>query len=205
MFVTIKMRSFYKLKFFGEIVWFVIFALFIGLQGCSSGNDSKQKTGHVPKKQISPEQVVVHNATAEQILQRVNNSDAQVIMLNVWATWCQPCKEEFPDLMRLRYYYEEQGLDLMLVSGDFPDQLSAVKKFLADQGVTFPTYIKTGKDMAFINTLNPDWSGALPATWIFDSAGNMQEFWQGKTSFDRMEQSILKVLNKNFSGREDNE
>jgi len=203
--VTIKTPLFDQLKFSGRILLFAIFGLFLGLQGCSSRNDSQQKTGHIPQKQISPDQVVVRKATAEQILQKVNNSDAQVVMLNVWATWCQPCKEEFPDLMKLRYYYKEQGLELMLVSGDFPDQLPAVKKFLSEQGVTFPTYIKTGKDMAFINTLNPDWSGALPATWIFDSMGNLQDFWQGKANFSRMEKSILKVLNTNFTGGEVNE
>lgn len=203
--MTTKILRFSTLKFSGRIFLFAVLASLLGLQGCSSENNSKQQSDYIPQKQISPDQVVVKNTTAEQILQKVSNSDAKVIMLNVWATWCQPCKEEFPDIMKLQHYYKEQGLDLLLVSGDFQDQLPAVKNFLAEHSVTFPTYIKTGKDMAFINTLNPDWSGALPATWIFDSSGNLREFWQGKASFDRMEKSVLKVLNQNFTGEEDNE
>lgn len=142
---------------------------------------------------------VIH-ASASQILDVVKNSDGQAIMMNVWATWCTPCREEFPDMMKLYQYYHPQGLKLILVSGDFPDKMTQVKQFLAEQGVTFKTYIKTGKDMEFINTLNPDWSGALPATWIFNKQGQLHEFWQGKADFEKMEKSVLEVLNENQTG-----
>ncbi len=196
-----KSQNVYFSDYLGNYLKYGIIALLLILQTCSTENSPQQQVDLSRQKSISPEQISVVKTSANQVLELVKNSNAKVVMLNVWATWCQPCKEEFPDMMKLRHFYKAQGLDLILVSGDFPDQLPAVKKFLAKQGVDFPTYIKTDKDMKFINTLNPDWSGALPATWIFDGSGHLYEFWQGKASFDRMEKSVLEVLNQNAAGR----
>lgn len=133
-------------------------------------------------------------ASAADLLERVRAGDARATVLNVWATWCGPCREEFPDLLRLREAHRARGLDLVLVTGDFDDQLDEARAFLATHGVAFETYIKTGRDMEFINTLNPDWSGALPATFVFDGDGRMRDFWEGKASYGEMERRVLPVL-----------
>ncbi|HYM81181.1 MAG TPA: TlpA disulfide reductase family protein, partial [Candidatus Limnocylindria bacterium] len=96
---------------------------------------------------------------------------AEVVLVNIWATWCAPCREEFPDLMRLNERYRDRGLRLILVSADFEDQLPLARRFLAKQGVDFPSYLKTGDDMRFINAMDSRWTGALPATLIYDGRG----------------------------------
>jgi thiol-disulfide isomerase/thioredoxin len=133
-------------------------------------------------------------ASAEALLAHVRAAGARTVVLNVWATWCGPCREEFPDLLRLRETYRERGLELVLVTGDFEDKLSEVREFLASHGVDFTTYVKTGRDMEFINTLSPDWSGALPATFVFDGDGRRRDFWEGKASYADMERRVLPVL-----------
>ena len=133
-------------------------------------------------------------ATGEEVLEAIENAGAKVVLVNAWATWCQPCVEEFPDIMAVHQKYKNQGLKLILISADFENQADDALAFLKKQGVDFPTYLKSGKDMAFINTLDPNWSGALPATWIYDSKGNKRHFWQGKTSREKFEKKILDVL-----------
>ena len=86
------------------------------------------------------------------------------------------------------------GLDLVLVSADFDDQVGAAHAFLADQVVDFPTWLKTGKDMEFIDHLNPDWGGALPATFVYDANGELRAFWEGKASDVQREQRVLPIL-----------
>jgi thiol-disulfide isomerase/thioredoxin len=133
-------------------------------------------------------------ASADALLAHVREAGARAVVLNVWATWCGPCREEFPDLLRLREAYRERGLELVLVSGDFEDQIGEVREFLASHGVDFATYVKTGRDMEFINTLSPDWSGALPATFVYDGDGRRRDFWEGKASYADMERRVLPVL-----------
>ncbi|MBX3025985.1 TlpA family protein disulfide reductase [bacterium] len=134
-------------------------------------------------------------ATAAQVLDAVKAADARVVVVNVWATWCIPCREEMPDLLRLRRAYRDRGVALLLVSGDFAAEREQAAAFLGEQGVDFPTYIKTGDDMAFINALDPQWSGALPATFIFDDQGRLRHALLGKSSYAQLEAKVLDVLN----------
>lgn len=133
-------------------------------------------------------------ADAATVMAAVQAPGAKVTVLNVWATWCEPCREEFPDLVRLGHEYQGRGVRLVLVSGDFDTEKAAVNKFLTDQGVDFATYIKSGDDMKFINGLNPKWSGALPATFVYDGNGRLRDFWEGKASYQQMEERLLRVL-----------
>lgn len=151
-----------------------------------SADQSMQQSGSA----IDTSQIQLQKATASDVLQVVQESDASVKMVNVWATWCQPCREEFPDLLQLRENYNDQGFDLIFVSADFEGELPQVKQFLADHQVDFTTFMKTGKDMEFINTLHDEWSGALPATLVFGPEGELQDFWQGKADYAKLESAI---------------
>lgn len=133
-------------------------------------------------------------ATARQVLDAVKAAKAKVVVVNVWATWCIPCREEMPDLVKLRRDYKDRGVALLLVSGDFSTERDAAATFLGEQGVDFPTYIKTGDDMAFINAFDPKWSGALPATFIFDGQGTLRHALLGKSSYAQFEAKVLDVL-----------
>jgi thiol-disulfide isomerase/thioredoxin len=145
---------------------------------------------------VRVDDVRVTPITAAAIQQAVNNSGAKAVLVNVWATWCAPCREEFPGLVRVARKYQGQGLKVMLVSADFDTDMAAVKKFLAEEGVDFPSYIKAEKDQAFIDALDKRWSGAIPATFIYDGAGHLQDFWEGRTSFNEFEQKVVKVLGR---------
>src|SRR5262245_39634489 len=103
-------------------------------------------------------------ATADRVLAAVREPGARAVMVNVWATWCAPCRAECPDLMQVAKELRPAGLRVVLVSADFDESLPQARAFLADHGVDFPSYHKTGDDMQFINTLDSLWTGALPVT-----------------------------------------
>lgn len=119
---------------------------------------------------------------------------ASATLINVWASWCQPCREEFPALVTLEREWRDRGFRLVFVSADFAEDVPAAKTFLAEQGVSAPTYLKTGDDMQFIDTLDPRWSGALPGSFLYDSSGRLVRFWEGKASEDSLRARILPVL-----------
>jgi thiol-disulfide isomerase/thioredoxin len=134
-------------------------------------------------------------ADAPRVLEEVRRPGASVVLVNVWATWCLPCREEFPDLMKLRRAWADRGLRLVLVSGDFPSDRPAVVKFLTARGVDFPTFLKDGNDMKFIDGLDSRWSGALPATFVYDGTGRLRSSWEGKADYASLERSVSDILN----------
>lgn len=134
-------------------------------------------------------------AGAPEIVAAATAQGAKATLLNVWATWCGPCREEFPDLVRLERDYRDRGMRLVLVSADFDDQIDDVKEFLARHGVTADSYLKTGDDMAFIDGLHPQWSGALPATLVYDADGNLIRFWEGRADYAKFESAVIEAMN----------
>lgn len=133
-------------------------------------------------------------AGSADILAAVHRSKSPAVLVNVWATWCAPCRHEFPDLMKLARTYRNRGLDVILVSADFDDQMPEVRRFLSSQGVDFPTYLKNEEDMKFIDALDKRWTGALPATFVYDAQRNLRSFHEGQSTFEEFEQQVLPIM-----------
>src|SRR5947208_16852313 len=74
----------------------------------------------------------------KKILQR-DPKDARPLLINFWATWCDPCREEFPDLVKIDADYRSKGLNFVAVSLDDITYIKiAVPKFLNDMKATVP-------------------------------------------------------------------
>jgi thiol-disulfide isomerase/thioredoxin len=123
----------------------------------------------------------------------MRNPGGSGTVLNVWASWCDPCREEFPALLRAAREEPRGGARLMLVSADFPDQEPAIRKFLTEQGVGDSIFLKTGDDQEFINTLDSAWTGSLPATFVFDRSGRRVDFWEGKADERRFREALRRA------------
>lgn len=119
-----------------------------------------------------------------------------VVVLNFWASWCKPCKEEFPDLLKLRTEYKERGLDLVLISMDVEEVLEkGVIRFLKSMKVSFESYIKfPGKDGDFIDAVDSEWTGAIPFTVVFDRNGVKRKTLLGKQSFEVFQETVVPLL-----------
>lgn len=113
-----------------------------------------------------------------------------------WSTsgpaWCGPCREEFPALLAAARRHPE--LRLLLVSADFDTQLPEARRFLFEHGVTDTSYLKHDGDQAFIDGLDARWSGALPATLLYDGAGHKVAFWEGTADSAMFETAIMQAL-----------
>ena len=97
----------------------------------------------------------------------------RVVLVNFWATWCVPCREEFPDLVRLEKKYRDRGLSIVGVSTDLAKDLPAVEKFLAATKPDFRNYRKKsgGDDQDFIESVDPKWGGELPFSVLYGRDG----------------------------------
>ena len=167
--------------------------------GGRAAGDHPGSTSSTNRREV--EQGDLLPATSKDVLSAVRRSRGNVVLVNVWATWCQPCKEEFPALLRLNRELRGKSFKLILVSADFPDVRPAVERFLADRAVNFPSLLKDEADDRFINGLEPRWSGALPATILFDASGTRRQFWEGKTSYESFLAKVSALLPGNADKR----
>jgi thiol-disulfide isomerase/thioredoxin len=140
------------------------------------------------------EVALLRDATPAELTARINGSAAKVVVVNAWATWCEPCKDELPEFLRFRRDFAARGVELVLISGDVESERESALTFLKTLGVDFETYRKTGGDMEFIEALHPEWSGSLPATIIFGAGGKREWFVEGIASYEQLERESLRVL-----------
>lgn len=117
------------------------------------------------------------------------------LLINFWATWCEPCREEFPDLVKLDAEYKGR-IDLITVSLDFEEELATgIPKFLAEMKATMPTYLFiTPDETAAISKVSKDWQGGLPFTVIYAADGRLSYFRQGLIRHDIVKRELDKLL-----------
>ena len=119
----------------------------------------------------------------------------KVVLVDFWATWCDPCRAELPQLLKLERKWHDRGLVLVTVSADSTDQEQAVLQFLERSRVRFPAFIKQVKDdEAFINAVDKKWSGALPALFLYDRSGRRVTSFVGEVEISDIEHAIEKLL-----------
>lgn len=112
----------------------------------------------------------------------------QVILVNLWATWCPPCKAEMPVLEAFYKKHREQGFVIIAINDG--DPTSDVLQFMKDYKLTFPvwldpTYIATEKKF---NTLN------LPTSFVIDRKGTIQLTWVGGINSKMLDQHITPLI-----------
>ncbi len=119
----------------------------------------------------------------------------KVVLVNFWATWCEPCRAEMPALARLEADLRAKGFELVTVSADEPEDEASARQFLEKSGVRMPAHIKRVKnDDRFIGFIDPKWSGALPASFLYDRAGRKVRSFIGETDLKTLEAEIRKLL-----------
>jgi len=127
----------------------------------------------------------------QDIMADVRSASADLTVVNMWATWCAPCIEEFPNFVRLAREDADRGLRVVFVSLDMPEDETLVAEFLKGQGWYARAYLKTGKDNEFINAFSTSWSGALPATFVYDASGALVDQWEsGPVSYEELARRV---------------
>lgn len=131
----------------------------------------------------------------KKILAR-DSGDKRPLLLNFWATWCDPCREEFPDLVKLDADYKDKGLNFIAVSlDDITDIKSEVPKFLNQMKATMPVVLLNVKDQdAAIKAVDPSWGGEMPATFLYDHDGKIAFKHFGKIKPDELRAAIDKEI-----------
>lgn len=170
---------------------FVLLAALVLLAGCGSDAPAPAEPPAAEPQAAAHSDIQLKPVTAEELLADLRTVGSDLVVVNYWATWCAPCREEFPDLVRFAEDADPDEVQVRFVSVDFEDEAPAVLEFLGEYGVTGPAYIKSEQsDGPFINALNPQWSGSIPASFIYDRDGNRLDFWEGKVTYAELAERI---------------
>lgn len=128
-------------------------------------------------------------------LKRLVRPNGKPLLVNFWATWCDPCREEYPDLVKIDQEYRGK-IDFITVSLDeVADKDAAVPKFLSDMKAEMPSYLLvTDNEEAAMGVVSKDWTGGLPFTILYDAKGGVLYSRQGKVKIDVLKAALFKSV-----------
>jgi len=111
----------------------------------------------------------------------------QIVLINNWATWCPPCKDEMPVLVK--YFKAHSGQGFMLIGIEAGDPVKEVKSFVDEYGISFPVLLDPNNKslIAFHND-------SLPSSYVIDHTGNVILAWTGPINREMLEKYVTPLL-----------
>lgn len=179
---------------FFRVLFFISLCAFFSLaSSCVQTKDPAQKSPAETKPGAAnpPSVTQIDDAKIKQLLK----PGGQPLLVNFWATWCAPCIEEFPDLVKIDAEYRGK-IDFITVSLDYLEELNTgVPKFLSEMKAEMPTYVLISADEnTLVSSVSKDWSGALPFTILYNEKGEIIYTRQGKVNYETLKGEIEKTL-----------
>jgi thiol-disulfide isomerase/thioredoxin len=133
---------------------------------------------------------------AEELQVLLKRDGTRPLLVNYWATWCDPCRVEFPDLVKIDNKYRPKGLDFITITlDDLADIKTAVPKFLRRMNARMPVYLLDVVDPEpAINSVDREWGGSLPATFLYNNKGEVVYKHFGRIKTDELRTAIDKLV-----------
>jgi peroxiredoxin len=122
--------------------------------------------------------------------QALNRWQGKAVVLNFWATWCGPCREEMPDLSELHTEYKGKNV---VVLGIALDEIDAIKEFAEKTPVSYPLFSAENVGGQLAANLGND-KNALPYTVVIKPDGTIASAYFGRISKALLEETLVKLL-----------
>jgi peroxiredoxin len=111
----------------------------------------------------------------------------QVVLVNNWATWCPPCRQEMPILDA--YFQDHYHQDFVIVAIDSGEPAEMVADFVEQYGLSFPVWLDPGS-----SALNSFRNNYLPSSYLIDKGGQVVKVWSGAVNSTSLEKNITPLL-----------
>jgi cytochrome c biogenesis protein CcmG/thiol:disulfide interchange protein DsbE len=160
---------------FSSIIRWRLFSLFVLALGAGWIWISAAPTGDTPSGRIpAPRQgfqapdFSLTTLTGEMVT--LSELRGQPVLINLWATWCPPCRAEMPDLQATYEKYNQQGFTILAINATYQDSQTSAASFVEEYGLTFPILLDTSGETARLYQMR-----ALPTSFFIDREGIIQE------------------------------
>ena len=136
----------------------------------------------------------IRTVTAKQIRALVDDSKGKVVVVNFWASWCPPCVREFPAIIKVYKQYHDKGLDMFAVSMNAPEEMADIERFLQTYKPPFRIYRADTQDETFPQAVLKDWSGEMPMTLVFNTAGQRVLAHKSELTYEELSGKVAALL-----------
>ena len=126
---------------------------------------------------------------SEGVMRDVDEWRGKALLINFWATWCAPCREEVPELVAAQDEFADQGLQVL---GIAIDEAQPVRRFMEELGFNYPSLIAPTQGMELMARYGND--GALPLTLAFDPEGRLVGRKLGRVSASEIRTFVAAML-----------
>ena len=145
-----------------------------GVFGCSTKWLSKKASRLEYLQKVESEPVKLSDASAAELKKLRANATDKVLLVNFWATWCGPCKVEFPDLLTTWRMFRGRDFDLVTVAANLPDEKPGVVKFLEKQHASTRNLQFASDDTyAMQAAFDAKWDAGVPFTMLIAPGGKV--------------------------------
>jgi len=111
----------------------------------------------------------------------------QVVLVNNWATWCPPCREEMPEFKAYYEKYKDEGFQIVAIEAGQPE--AEVRAFVKEQGLDFVILLDPGN-----KSLDTFQSNSLPNSWVIDKKGHLRMAWIGAINLPTLEKYVSPLI-----------
>jgi len=138
----------------------------------------------------------IRSISASEFAALLEDARGEVILVNLWATWCVPCLREIPELLRLRKNFQDRGFRLIAVAMDDPQDLEThVLPFREQRFPDWDTFQRAEFEMdTFVSVVDPAWNEVLPTSYLIDRTGKVVKVLFGGKSYEHFEVALLEIL-----------
>ncbi|OZM56287.1 hypothetical protein CIB95_12770 [Lottiidibacillus patelloidae] len=112
------------------------------------------------------------------------------VILNMWATWCPPCRAEMPDMQRFYEKYANQGVEILAVNMTSQDTVSSIEEFKEELGLTFPILLDIHNEVGVTYRVLQ-----IPSTWFINNDGVITNIALGAMNEEMMVKYIKQMDN----------
>jgi thiol-disulfide isomerase/thioredoxin len=164
--------------------------------GCSTKWAYKEVGANAETAEGDEKPVNVEMVSAQELTTlRKNIGTNKLLLINLWATWCAPCTEEFPELQKMIRMYVKRPLQIVTVSINSPDEKKFVLTFLQNQHAIGKNLLFDGNDSSdAVTATGTGWKGGVPYTVLIGLNGEELYKTQGQMDALDVRRAILKNL-----------